>query len=84
MREPVKLGRDHAAVLHYKLDNDITGSIYGSTLPVIKYLYPRNCLRPDHIKNGLNATKILDRFTRFLVPHIEKRYISEIMETGNL
>lgn len=81
-REPVKIPRDHAAVLHYKVPNDITGSVYGSTLPTMRYRYSRNCPRPHHIKAGINATKILDRLTRYLVPSLERRYISQIMEVG--
>jgi hypothetical protein len=82
-REPVKIPRDHAAVLHYKIPNDITGSVYGSTLPNLRYKYSRNCPRPDHVKGGINATKVLDRLTRYLIPSLERRYLSQIMEAGN-
>ncbi len=80
LREPIKLPREHAAVLHYKISNEISGSIYGATLPIDLTECSRNCLRSDHIKNGLNATKIFDRMTRYLVPTLEKRFVGELRE----
>jgi hypothetical protein len=79
-REPVKIPRDHAAVLHYKVSSDVTGSVYGATLPIKRYKYPLNCMRTHHLKAGINASKVLDRLTRYLVPSLERRYVSQVME----
>lgn len=80
-RNPYQLSRDAAAVIHFKISSEVSGSVYGSRLPIEMSTYPiEECKKPAMIKFGLNASRLLDHLTLLLYPHVERRYISQITE----
>lgn len=80
-RNPLELSREDAAVIHFKIANELSGSVYGARLPIQRAEFPiLECKRPKNLKFGLNASAILDHFTALLTPHVERRYIAQLSE----
>jgi hypothetical protein len=81
-RNPFELSRGDAAVIHFKVTNEVSGSIYGARLPISRMEFPTTeCRRPAFVKFGHNASSLLDKFTGLLSPLVERRYISQLTET---
>lgn len=80
-RNPFELSREEAAVVHFKVTNEVSGSVYGARLPIKRTKFPTaECKRSEHMKFGQNASRLLDTFTKLLSPIVERRYTSQLTE----
>jgi len=70
---PYILSMDDAAILHYKLAPETSGSIYGAYLPFKVGEVPRDCTTYSPASNR-NETFVRRRLTSFIIPSLEREY----------
>ena len=67
---PLAMPLEAAAMLHYKLAPESSGSIYGASLPFRLGALPHDCkLFPDR-----NSTLVRRRLSNFIIPLLEREY----------